>query len=247
MNGLFQLYVKQTSNYPPGFDLQTFERLGEEWTGESLALPFEVVGWCDLFTGRPCPVHVVKARCLPGDGNKYEVYAGGVLDRSPAQLSAAGYLSGFLVYGGNSGIRILDPDGEPTPGAEHLPPGRGLPVMWIEHAGDLPADVRAVVAPGETCERCGRELAPGTSPYHVSPGQAVFLCPDCASPGHDPDPDLCLGYLKLDRPGDLDPGEVACLECDGACEAGIWLAAMQTPAGVHYLTGPYCDLCAASE
>ncbi len=212
-----QLYVKPTSNYPPGMDPTSFERLGAEWTGESLALTFfEVIGWGELVGDcYPCPVHVVKARCLPGDREQYEVYAGGLLHRSPAQVSTTGYLTGLLVYGGNSGIRILDPTGEPKPG--DLPPGRGLPLLWIEDAGDLPADVRAVVAPQDV------------------------------SPGKDPDPDLCLGYLKLDRPGDLDPGEVACLECDGTCEAGIWLAAMQTPAGVHYLTGPYCDLCAASE
>jgi len=128
----FQFYVKATSNCE-ALPLQTFERLSPEWTGESLVIPFgpesdrlALVGWTDLFGGSPCPVHVVKAR--------------------------HGEFVGYLVHGGNSGVRILDEHEEPTPGVdEHLPPGWGTPLVWValDDVGDLPDEVRAVVTPEE--------------------------------------------------------------------------------------------------
>ena len=73
----FQLYVKSTSNCPEGLELQTIERLSPEWTGDSLTLPFgegatmrrlAVVGWTDLFGGRPCAVHAAQVRWHGQDG-----------------------------------------------------------------------------------------------------------------------------------------------------------------------------------
>jgi hypothetical protein len=124
----FQIYVKPTSNCE-GMPLQTFERLGPEWVGDSLILPFgpegteyEVVGWTDLFGGSPCQVHVVRVRHIPRGEE------------------------GYLVYGGNSGVRILDDEADPIPGVDdHLPRGYGMPIIWVEDVGDLPPDVRAVV------------------------------------------------------------------------------------------------------
>ena len=125
----FQLYVKSTSNCPEGLELQTVERLSPEWTGDSLLLPFgegaeaaerEVVGWTDLFGGRPCAVHAARVRWLGQDG--------------------------FLIWGGNSGVRILDDEATPIEGIDdHLPPGYGRPVIWVEDVADLPVDVQAVV------------------------------------------------------------------------------------------------------
>lgn len=135
----FQLYVKNTSNCE-GLPLQTFERLGPEWEGENLMLPFgedrrtlKVVGWTDLFTGRPCKVHVARVRWLAHD--RPDISGG------PAEDT-----EGYLVWGGNSGVRILDDDAEPMPGVDdHLPPGYGRPIVWVDDVADFPAEVRATV------------------------------------------------------------------------------------------------------
>ena len=62
----------------------------------------------------------------------------------------------------------------------------------------------------------------------------------------DTRPAICLGYLRLDRAGDLAPAEATCDQCGGDLSGPAWLAAMLGPDGV-YLTGPYCDLCATTE
>ena len=130
------MYVRATSNYGPGLPLETFDRLGPEWSGESLPLPFgegedlrilQVVGWSDRNGGQPCPIKVVRVRWRP-------------------TKPVGAEMAGILVWGGNSGLRILDPEAEPVPGIDdHLPPGYGTPFVWIEDAGNLPAEVRAVV------------------------------------------------------------------------------------------------------
>jgi len=113
--------------------LTTFEELSPTWSGESLYIPFgpskgkrkrlKVVGWTDLFNGRPCPVHIVRAR-----------HEG---------------VEGYLVYGGNSGVRVLTKKRAAKDDATlydaHLPPGYGMPIIWIEDIADLPRKVRAVV------------------------------------------------------------------------------------------------------
>ena len=142
-----QLYVKSTSNCE-GLPLQTFEELSPIWSGESLLLPFgdpaegerqicEVVGWTDLFGGRPCAVHVAKVRWFPQPTQA----ARKVLSGPPEPIE------GWLVWGGNSGVRILDDEVEPIPGLDdHLVArGYGRPIVWVEDADDLPAEVRAVV------------------------------------------------------------------------------------------------------
>lgn len=151
-----ELYVKQTSNCE-AMPLTTFKLLSPTWSGESIDLPFgayarmlQVVGWTDLHFGSPCPVKVVKAR-------------------RDDQV-------GYLVYGGNSGVRIM----EPTPGVDdHLPSGWGQPIVWVERADDLPDDVRQVVA-GANCDRCHKALLESDSPYHLGRDDFVFLCDDCA-------------------------------------------------------------------
>jgi len=121
-------YVKSTSNCE-SLNLQTIKRLSPEWTGNSLTLPFgegatmrrlEVVGWTDLFGGQPCAIHAAQVRWLGQDG--------------------------FLIWGGNSGVRILDDEATPIEGIDdHLPAGYGRPVIWVEDVADLPVDVQAVV------------------------------------------------------------------------------------------------------
>jgi len=138
------IYVKNTSNCE-GLPLQMFERLSQEWTGDCLTLPFgpdgealEVVGWTDLFCGRPCAVHVVKARWVPHE-------------RPDISGSPTSPVTGYLVYGGNSGVRILSDDMEPVAGVDdHLPRGYGRPIVWVDlgNVADLPADVRQVVETG---------------------------------------------------------------------------------------------------
>jgi len=57
------------------------------------------------------------------------------------------------------------------------------------------------------------------------------------------DPAICLGYIHLDRLGDLTACEVDCEECGQPCEpGGVWLAVM----GDLSLRGPLCNLCAAT-
>jgi hypothetical protein len=122
------LYVKSTSN-SEGMPLTMFQPLGPEWVGDELSLyfgededrrQFPVVGWTDLFFGTPTRVHVVKVE-----------HQGAV---------------GFLVYGGNSGVRILSDEAHAVAGVnDHLPPGWGMPIIWVEDAADLPDEVRAVV------------------------------------------------------------------------------------------------------
>jgi len=137
---VLQIYVKATSNCLSGMPLTTFEELSPTWSGESLYIPFgpsegkrkrlRVVGWTDLFNGRPCPVHVVKARHESAEG------------------------PGYLIYGGNSGVRVLTKKRPAKDDATlmalgdydaHLPPGFGMPIIWIEDIADLPRKVRAVV------------------------------------------------------------------------------------------------------
>ena len=59
---------------------------------------------------------------------------------------------------------------------------------------------------------------------------------------------VCLGWLKLDRPGDLDAQALNCLDCAQPIGAGLpWLAVMAQDSGDLYLAGPWCDRCANSE
>lgn len=112
-------YVKPTSNcggLQLGWDegIEIIEDLGQHAqarvkTGEPLRTR-TVVGWTDLFGGSVQPLHAYKA--------KWD-------DRT-----------GILLTGGNSGLRILAKGRERGDGS-HLPPGWGMPVMWIENESDL--------------------------------------------------------------------------------------------------------------
>lgn len=116
-------YVKTTSNCQGlslGWDagIEVIEDLGghksaQVVTGEDEVVR-TVVGWTDLFSGRPTAIHAYRAKA---NGEQ-----------------------GILLCGGNSGLRILandDEDGDDNPDAAHLPPGWGTPVMWIGNESDL--------------------------------------------------------------------------------------------------------------
>lgn len=86
------------------------------------------------------------------------------------------------MWGGNSGVRILDDDAEPTPGVDdHLPPGYGRPIVWVDDIGDLPLEVRDLVT-RSLCEGCGAELPLSASPYYLDEYRSIWLCEKCAEP-----------------------------------------------------------------
>ena len=169
-----QLYIKNTSNCE-GLPLQNFQELSPTWTGEGMTIPFgpemrrlEVVGWTDLFGGRPCPVHVARVRWMP---HQRPDISGGPTEPQ----------EGILVWGGNSGVRVLDDEAEVVEGVDdHLPPGWGRPMLWIKAEADLPFAVRDVLA-RHLCEDCGVELPLSMSPYDVGEGRrGLWLCEKCA-------------------------------------------------------------------
>lgn len=53
---------------------------------------------------------------------------------------------------------------------------------------------------------------------------------------------ICLGYIRLDRPGD---DLVECIECGQDCQS-VYLAVMVTGDGL-LLYGPLCEACADSD
>jgi len=130
MENTLTIHVKPNSNCH-GMQLTSFSELSPTWQGEQIVIPFEdgeerknltLVGWQDLFFGSPCSLQVVQVR--------------------------TGGHEGFLIYGGNCGIRILDELAESIPRVDdHLPGGYGTPILWIDRVEDLPEDVQAVVAP----------------------------------------------------------------------------------------------------
>lgn len=115
-NKILQIYVKSTSNCQ-GMTLTNFEILSDTWTGDSVKVRFEnargtgfkkieVVGWTDLFFGSPCPVSITKVKAP---------------DES----------IGYLIHGGNSGLK--------------LSAGYGVPIIWIDDEKDLPKEVLKIV------------------------------------------------------------------------------------------------------
>jgi hypothetical protein len=134
-----QLYVKKSSNCG-GMPLMTVNELSPTWLGDSLLLPFgedgdqyTVIGLTDLVGQPVCPVRVVHARV-------------GVA------LSTTGDpADGYLVYGGNWGVRILKedvdvPDFLPSTWLDEAYPGVGQPIIWVEDLADLPEEVQVVVS-----------------------------------------------------------------------------------------------------
>lgn len=108
----------------------TVTLLGPRWTGERLRLkrPAElglrhtdIVGWSDFYGGGPCQVNVAAA--------------------------ASGGESGYLVWGGTLGLRVVPGDVEEVDKrmGESLV-ARSL--LWIRDASLLPVTVRQVVEVG---------------------------------------------------------------------------------------------------
>lgn len=193
----FQLYVKATSNCE-SLPVQTFQRLSEEYINDSVVLPFgpggealEVVGWTDLHNGQPCQVHIARVRWLPHE-------------RPDISGGPDVAVTGYLVWGGNSGVRILDDRIEPIAGVnEHLPRGYGRPVVWVGGLGDLPDVVQRVVTM-PICAGCGTPLPRSASPYYTGQGrEGVYLCPKCANPSPGGD---CLARVEADLAA-LERGE----------------------------------------
>ena len=143
-----------------GRSLPAFEVLGAEWVGQSVRVPFgadrkrsfDIVGWSERAGGQAVSVHVVK-------------------------VSADGRV-GFLVYGGDGGVRIVDqaPDTGPEPG-ERLAGGHAAPLVWVSKIEDLPVAVQEVVA-HPICQRCGKELSPSDA-QDVTP----TFCEQCQASG----------------------------------------------------------------
>lgn len=114
------LYVKDCNNAPGGMPLTTFTLLSPVWTGEQITLPFGpesekrvVVGWNDLFFGSPVAVSCTQVQAPDGS-------------------------VGFLVYGGNQGVRIYQASYED---------GYGQAIIWVEDAADLPDAVKETLFP----------------------------------------------------------------------------------------------------
>lgn len=135
----FQIYVKPTSNCE-GFPLHSFKMLSPEWYGNRVKLPFgkdrkvcSVVGWTDLFGGGPHTIRVVKVVYFP------PVIPGQNSEGLEPQ-------KGYLVYGGNSGVRVLDSSIASIEGVnDHLPRGWGAPFIWVTDISDFPKEVQRVI------------------------------------------------------------------------------------------------------
>ena len=124
----FELYVKRTSNCD-GAPLTFFKRLSPMYKANRVRVRFDlehgkhawypVVGWTDLYGGSATQTYICWVE------NSGQV--------------------GVLVYGGNSGVRVLDRSVKPIPGInEHLPRGFGQPWIWLAGATasqDLPEQV----------------------------------------------------------------------------------------------------------
>lgn len=138
--GDVEFYVKVTSNCA-GLALTTLHELfggawsPARWRGEAVELitgedmtPRFIVGWTDLYGGIACNCAIYER----------------IGDDDPP---------GWAFVGGNSGLRILANMDEAAddmfadmPGADHLPPGWGVPVLLVEHADDiLDESVRAAL------------------------------------------------------------------------------------------------------
>lgn len=129
MDNTLQIYVKNCTNCPDGMSLTSYELLSEVWSGDSITLPFlenaawkhyEVVGWTDNLFNNPYP-DVVR-------GCPDLVYCAKVRSRSEEE--------GYLVWGGNYGLRINGRD------------GWGQAVLWLEYLEDLPKHVQHTVLYG---------------------------------------------------------------------------------------------------
>jgi hypothetical protein len=151
-----QLWCKDTANCAAA-PVTHFEVLGAEWVGPSVKIPFgsagrrllDVVGWSAAGGGQAASVHVIKVR----------------LDKA----------AGYLVYGGDGGVRILDDSTQLSAGgSERLLPGWGKPLLWVQRLEDLPPHVQEVVE-RPICRKCGKTL-----PEPASTDAGIgYLCERC--------------------------------------------------------------------
>jgi hypothetical protein len=120
------LHVKPTA-FDPGIGLMSVTLHGPRWTGERLrlgrpgdhGLPHsDVVGWSDFYGGGPCQVHVACA--------------------------SSGSESGYLVWGGTLGLRVLPAD-LPEVDRQLGDVLESRSVLWVRDVSALPAVVRQVV------------------------------------------------------------------------------------------------------
>lgn len=60
---------------------------------------------------------------------------------------------------------------------------------------------------------------------------------------------IVIGYLRLDRPGDIEPDEMTCAECgqDIHFERGAFLTVLKAGADMTLGNAPLCAACTSSE
>ena len=60
---------------------------------------------------------------------------------------------------------------------------------------------------------------------------------------------IVIGYLRIDRPGDIDPDEMTCAECgqDIRLERGAFIAVLKSSEDVTLGNAPLCGTCASSD
>ena len=109
MPDTIELYVKSTSN-SRGMALRMFRLIGPIYRADSIRVKAtpngawrRAVGWTDIRFGSRCPVHVAVVELESGQG--------------------------ILAWGGNSGVRVLDPT---APRRFHLPSGRGYNILLLD-------------------------------------------------------------------------------------------------------------------
>lgn len=127
-----ELYVKECNNCQ-SLPLTIFEELSPTWRGDRVRIRFgeTIQEYHDI----------VGINSLIGTGPTSAVYV--------THVQAPSGERGYLIYGGNHGVRILDDEAQPLEGIDdYLPRGYGKPVCWVseEDLADLPDEVQAVVS-----------------------------------------------------------------------------------------------------
>ena len=123
----FCLYVK-TSVHNRGTPVLSITRTGPEWSGKRLRMVDadglglahgDLLGWSDFYGGTVCDVHVANA----SDGQH----------------------EGWLVWGGNLGLRSVPDDFEDLARLRSSA-WDALPLLWVNDLRHFPAEVASVVA-----------------------------------------------------------------------------------------------------
>jgi hypothetical protein len=141
----FCVFVKPTARRPNS-TFVSLQRSGPVWKGarlrlerpDELGLRFPVlIGWSDFYGGTPAPVAVAWA----SDGER----------------------SGWVAWGGSQGLRAIPESAEAAADAIAASTFEERPLLWIDDARMLPAEVRAVVARDEDRSHQGCEPRPGSA------------------------------------------------------------------------------------